>query len=290
MWDELQRILDQLIRQYGIGRVLLGPFAAIAALAGAGIITGGAVSLVATALSLFVAVVFISALYLELRATRQLLSQRARVLSLYTNRLVKSIESLAFKIDDWKEEVTVNSHGDTVLEKWVTIEVGDDELHSVWSAIHARREVSEADRRRIRVEARGFNEDGKPGARYDVTQKWVGDRIQLFIHFEQAAAAHETVRIWIRWVWPRYYKGLLEGDTEVVEWLMLRPTKRITTKMTFDKSCKLRSDFNITPRGGSPSPTQTRTPDNGLVITAEYLKVPQDVKIGFMLDRGDLRA
>lgn len=79
MWDDLQRFLDYLIRQYGISRVLLAPFATIGVLVGAGLVTGGTAGFVATGISLFIAVVFISALTLQLKATRQLLGQRARV-------------------------------------------------------------------------------------------------------------------------------------------------------------------------------------------------------------------
>jgi hypothetical protein len=287
--DDIQRFLDYLIRQYGIGRVILAPFATMAALAGAGIVTGGAVSFVAIGLSLFIAVVFISALSLELRATRQLLIQRGRVLTRYTDRFARSIESYAFQIMDWDEKVVVSKHGDTVLEKRVTIEVGDDELDSVWSWIYARDEVSVAERRRVRIEARGFDENGTQGARYDVTQEWEGRRVRFFIHFEQPARAHQTVRLWIRWEWPRYYSNLLDGDTAVVEWLMHRPTKRIATKIVFDKTCRLREELRITPHQDCPIPTQDRTPDGGIEVNIEYLAITQGNKIGFTLDGSELR-
>jgi hypothetical protein len=284
VWDDLQRFLNYLLRQYGISRVLLAPFATIAILVGAGLVTGGTSAFVATGISLFIAVVFISALSLELKATRQLLGQRARVLNRYTDRFSRSIESYAFMIEDWDEKVVVSRHGDTVLERWVTIEVGDEELYSVWSAIYMHGEVSAAERRRVRVESRGFDENGNQGARYDVTQRWDGNRLQIFIHFEQPAQAHQTVRLWIRWEWPRYYKSLLDGDTAVVEWLMHRPTKRVATKITFDQSCGLGHNLRITPYQGAVAPSQARTPDRGLEIAVEYLTVATGSRFGFTLD------
>jgi hypothetical protein len=285
VWDDLQRFLDYLIKQYGIGRIVLAPFATIAILAGAGLITGGAVSFVATGFGLFVALVLISALSLQLRSTRQLSIQRARVLGRYTERFARSIESYAFQIVDWDERVVVSKHGDTVLEKWVTIEVGDEELDSVWSGIYANGgEVSASERRRVRVEARGFDENGIHGARYDVTQEWEGSRVKLFIHFEQPARPHQIVRLWIRWEWPGYYRNLLSGDTAVVEWLMHRPTKRVAAKIIFDKTCGLREELRITPYQGCPTPTQHRTPDKGIEINIEHLDVVTEVKVGFTVD------
>jgi hypothetical protein len=284
VWADLQRFLDYLLREYGISRVLLAPFATIGILVGAGLVTGQTSGFVATGISLFIAVVFVSALTLELKATRQLLAQRARVLNRYTDRFSRSIESYAFMIEDWDEKVVVSKHGDTVLERWVTIEVGDEELYSVWSAIYMHGEVSAADRRRVRVEARGFDENGNQGARFDVTKRWDGNRLQLFVHFEQPAQAHETVRLWIRWEWPRYYKSLLDGDTAIVEWLMHRPTKRVATKILFDKSCKLGDDLCITPYQGAIVPSQARTLDKGIEIAAEYLSVTTGMRFGFTLD------
>jgi hypothetical protein len=284
VWDDLQRFLDYLLRQYGIPRVLLAPFATIGVLVGAGFVTGGTAEFVATGMSLFIAVVFISALSLQLKTTRQLLGQRARVLNRYTDRFSRSIESYAFMIEDWDEKVIVSRHGDTVLERWVTIEVGDEELYSVWSAIYMHGDVTASERRRVRVESRGFDENGNQGARYDVTQRWDGNRLQLFIHFEHPAQAHQTVRLWIRWEWPRYYKNLLEGDTAVVEWVMHRPTKRVATKITFDRSCKLSDNLRITPYQGTVTPSQARIPDKGIEIAIEYLSVTAGTRFGFTLD------
>lgn len=206
------------------------------------------------------------------------------MLSRYTARFARSIESYAFQIIDWEEQVVVSKHGDTILEKRVTIEVGDEELYSVWSWIYTRDEVSPSERRRVRVEARGFDENGIPGARYDVTQEWEGSTVRLFIHFEQPAQPHQTVRLWIRWEWPRYYLSLLSGDTAIVEWIMMRPTKRIATRIVFDKTCKLRDVLHITPHQDSHVPTQVTAPDNGIEVAIEYLEIVPGKKIGFTLD------
>ena len=214
MWDDLQRFLDYLITKYGVLRVLLGPFAAIGLLAGAGIITGGGVSLAATAGGIFIALVIITALSLQLRSARHLSAERARIVNFYTQQFAQSDGPYSFTIEDWDERVTINKHGDAVLERWVTIKVEDENLYSIWSGAYTQADVNDAQRRRVKVEARGFDENNGSrilGARYDVTSKWEGKKIRLFVHFERPASAGEIVRIWLRWEWPTYYEGLLNG-------------------------------------------------------------------------------
>jgi len=294
MWDDVQRFLDYLITQYGVGRVILAPFSIIGLLAAVGVITGGSVSFIAVGSSIFVAIVFISTLSLQLRRVSELLRERTRVVNLYTDRFVRS-ESRAYTVEDWDEFVTVNRNGDTTLEKWITIRVGDEDLYSAWSWVYKTgiwksSQIGASERRRIKVEARGFDENRNLGARYDVTQEWEDNRLQLFIHFEDTAPAGAIVRVWIRWVWPRYYKALFDGGTEVVEWLMHRQAKRISTTMSFDPKCAPKGNFNISPHTGCPVPAQTRTPDGRVMITAEYLAVPVGVKFGFKLDGRAPRA
>lgn len=289
MWGDVQEFVDSLITRYGVTRVLLGPVAVISLLTGMGLLTQGTKALLAGSAALFVAVVVISALALQLRAADNLLSERARIVNLYTRRFARHLESYAYAIEDWDERVTIEKNGDTTLEKWATLRIGDEDLYSVWTWIFKRGEVSDAQRRRVRVEARSFDEQGSLGARYDVTQSWGGNRVQLFVHFEHPAKAHSIVRIWLHWEWPRYYKELLSGATDTVEWLMHRPTKRIATTMIFSKTCNLRNDFYITPFEGCIIPSQVRAPDNALSIEVEYLDVPVETPIGFTLDGLALR-
>lgn len=289
MWDDFQRFLDSLVTDYGVLRVLLGPFVAIGILAGTGIITGGAVSFLATGLSLFIALIVITALSLQLRSTRDLLAERARVVNLYTDRFAGSVGPTAFSVEDWDETVTINKRGDAVLERWYAIKVGDENLYSIWSGIYSGFEVRDSERRRVRAQARGFDEQRCLGAKYDVTSEWEGSRIRLYIHFEQPAPAREIVRIWIRWVWPGYYSHLLAGEKDVVEWWMHRPSKRINARMVFEKGCAVDDGFNITPYRGCPMPKQEKQPDGGLVITAKYEDVKTETKMGFWIDSSNPR-
>lgn len=299
MWDEVQGFIESLLENYGVSRVLLGPFTLIALIAALGLLKGGTAALVGVAVSLFVAVVIITALTLQLRSTRELLAERARIVNLYTERFVIR-ESESYSVEDWDESVVIAKNGTTKLEKWVTIKVGQDSLYSVWSWIEEAgnskgRNLSESERRGVTFEARSFavqadaSQSRVLGARYDVTREWNGNKLQLFIHFEQPARAGEVVRIWMRWEWPRYYKNLLDGNTGIVDWLMHRPTKRIAIAMTFDQSCKIRADFNITPHRDSNMPIQARGADGSLVVTWEQSDVPVDVKVGFRLDGRQLR-
>lgn len=288
MWDEVQQFVESLLANYGIARVLLGPFAVITLLASLGLVKGGTTAFIGVGLSLFVAVVVITALTMQLRSTRELLSERERVVNLYTEQFLLS-DSELYSIEDWDESVIITKNGDTKLEKWVTIRVGDDSLYSTWSWIQEARmskegSISESARRQVKFEARSFNEQRVLGARYDVTKKWDGNKVQLFIHFDQPARAGQIVRVWMRWEWPRYYKSLLEGDTSIVDWLMQRPTKRIATTMTFDRSCHIRDDFHITPYGDCDMPLQSRAADDALIVRWERFDIPLGIRVGFRLD------
>jgi hypothetical protein len=74
------------------------------------------------------------------------------------------------------------------------------------------------------------------------------------------------------------------GDTAVVEWMMHRPTRRVATKITFDRSCKLSDNLLITPYQGAVTPSQARTPDKAIEIAVEYLSVTTGMRFGFTLD------
>lgn len=284
MLDDLQRFLDFLIIKYGVFRVLLGPFATVSLLAGAGVITGGSISFIATGASLFIALVVISVLSLQLSASRHLLEERARIVNLYTKRFAESVEPSAFTIEDWHEEVVINKHGDATLDRWVTMKVGDESLYSIWSGLYSQYEVNDAERRRVKVEARAFHEPRILGARYDVTSTWEGSSVRVFIHFHQPASAGDIVRIRLHCEWPMYYRRLLDGDTDIVEWFMRRPNKRITAEMRFDKAYNRARRFSISPYKGCPMPEQEELADGSLKILARYDDIPVETIVGFKID------
>jgi hypothetical protein len=289
MRHELERFLNSLISQYGMGKVLLAPFGIMGALAGAGVVTGGAASLVATLSGLFVAVVVVSALSIQLRAAHMLLAERAAILNLYTDRFASSARQYAYTIENWEDEVFVSKGGTTILEKWVTIKVADQDLYTVWSGIYRAGMatpgvISDSERRRIKFEARSFNEKMELGARYDTTNKWEENWLWLFIHFDKPASAGQIVRVWLRWEWPGHYRGLLAGQTEPIDWRVQRPARRIAATVTFDKTCNLRNGLRITPYHDCQMPKQVMTPDGRTVITVEYFDVAPDSQVGFRLD------
>jgi hypothetical protein len=289
MHHELERFLDSLISQYGIGKVILAPFTLMGALAGAGVITGGAVSFAATVVGLFVAAALVSALSLQLRSANRLLAERAAILNLYADRFTQSAQHYAYTIENWEERTFVSKGGNTILERWVTIRVADQTIYSVWSGIYragmeATEEMSHSERRRIRFEARSFDENMELGARYDVTSKWENNWLWLFIHFDKPVSAGQVVRAWVRWEWPGYFRGLLAGHTEPINWIAQRPAKRISAILTFDRNCNLRSGLRITPHQGSQMPNQVRMPDGRTVISIEYANVIPKSQVGFRLD------
>jgi len=289
MGSEIQRFLDHLITRYGVGRILIAPFVAIGALAGAGIITTGAAPAIAVVCVVFVAVVFMSALVLQLRTTRELLEQRTIFVNYYAQILKRDVTFDSFAIEDWREEVRVTKNGNTVLEKWVTIKIGSNDINFVWSTVWTAYGVDDDNRRQFKAEARRINQDGSLGVRYDVTKIWVSNKVELFIHFGEFVTAHKQLRIWIRWEWPTYYKSLLDGGTATVQWLMRRHVKSVRSRMIFDKSCRIRDNFQISSYDDGIMPGQERMPDGSIEISVEYTDVPVGTRFGFMLDSKEVR-
>lgn len=284
MGDNVQEFLNSLISQYGIIKVLLAPFAVIGLLVGTGLFAGGAVSVLAVSLSGFVAVVIISTLSLQLKKTHELLAARARVLNLYIDRFAQRPGAYAYTIEQWHESVIVTRGGDTRADKWVVARVGGEHLLSLWSSISQSGQVSDSQRRRVKIEARSFDDHGVPGARYDVTQTWEGNNVFACVHFGQPVLAGSVVRVWLHWEWPEYYKNLLNGDTETIEWAMSRPCERLYSEIRFDKTCKLENGFRVTEFQNCPVPRQSEDAAKATILTTEYENLQPGNKVGFKLD------
>lgn len=294
MWDATGDFLDALIQKYGVRRVLLAPFVAMAATSAFGLVRDSNVAAFIAALaSAFVAVVLIIYFGIGWRNTRVALAERTRTLTRYVDRFARTAEPpFAFSIGDWEEQVVVGCRGDTVIERWITVVVGPQEIFSCWTSNYAfaSGEMTPAQRRRVVVLARSFDSSRKLGARYDLTYEWEQNAQRILIHFDQPVSAGETVRIWVRWSWPGYYRSLLDGTAENVEWKMCRPANRINASIRFEKSAKLRDKLKITqysPNGSyvvSRSPNTTSSPDGSVVVEAEYTQVVPGTLVAFRLD------
>jgi hypothetical protein len=177
MWLEVQGFIETLLDRYGLWKVLTGPFALIGMLGALGLATrNNTTSLIAVILSFFFALVLIVFFAYQWRSTSAGMADRARTLTRYAERFIRQADYQAFAITDWRESVTVGRNGDSTIERWITISVGAHELYSCWSANYSTTtsELAGSQKRRIKVEARSFDENRQLGARYDVTDDCPG--------------------------------------------------------------------------------------------------------------------
>jgi hypothetical protein len=107
----------------------------------------------------------------------------------------------------------------------------------------------------------------------------------VFVHFPDPAAPGDLVRIWIRWSWPRFYRTLLDGGTEPVEWTFRRTMTDFCASLTFDRAITRGNKLLVTPYNGSPSPDQVIQPDGSVKINAQYSNLPRDRTVGFRIER-----
>jgi hypothetical protein len=294
VWFEIEHFIEALLEKYGLWRVLTGPFLVIAVVGGFGLITNrGAASIVAVSFGYFIATVLILYFALKWRSADRQASERARSLTEYAERTMRQNKELSFSITEWDEKAIISKNGDTIIERRITLEVGAQDLHSCWTANYSTSggELSAREKHEVLVQARSISESGELGARYDLTDSWEGTKQRIYIHFERPAPSGSTVRIWVRWSWPAFFRHLLRGGVEQVEWNFHRPMRSLSATMTFDSSCRLKSLFPVTSYPNCPAPTQERNnPDGSLEIRATYNNVAEDTTVGFRLDGSQARS
>ncbi|GAA1273335.1 hypothetical protein GCM10009665_71400 [Kitasatospora nipponensis] len=233
------------------------------------------------------ALLFIAVGYYALRLgqTRALVEERARVLNRYAARVMNESGPGAFWIEDWEEEVQVSKGGDTTIDRWLTIRVGDSPLYSCWNAAYQTLgNVTDRARRRVRSYAHAFDDHTKrQGLRYDVTDRWDGNKNRIFVHFPDPVPAHDARGVQVSWSWPAYSAALLRGDgAEDFEWMPRRRIKRLKATITFAKECKLQEEPRMDIING-PAPKITTRRHHVYTIEAEYLDMEPDIKVGFRL-------
>jgi hypothetical protein len=295
VWDETHDVIESMIGRWGLWKVVIAPYILLAPLGGYGVISKTPVLFTgALALTFFDLLAIIVSLGVQLRRRRAELADRARTLTWYVDKFVRAPDHLAFHIDDWFEDTTVGKNGDAFIERWITLIVGEHELFSCWTATYPSTgaRLSNSMRRKVKVEARAFamtNSGRELGAHYDVTYEWEEDKQRAFIHFGQTRAPGETVRLWVRWRWPQYYRALLEGATEPFEWIMHRPAGKLRAEITFSKAARVKNPPRVTPFTGCPRPELRDSSDGATVVTFEQVNLPANTPVGFTLDTARVR-
>lgn len=286
MWDDIQGFIESMLEKYGLFKIVIGPYLVVSTLCGLGFLTRSTVvTFIAVALSFLSTLILLVYTSWQWRNSHAVLVERTRTLNRYIDRFVRNLESTAFSIEDWEEKVTVSRHGNTVIERWITIKVGSETLYSIWTANYkaSTRPILESHRRRVAAQARDFN-GRELGARYDVHDEWRSNKHRLFVHFNEPAEPGEELNLWLRCSWPAFSEDVLAGIASPVEWKLRRPAKRISSTVTFDKSSGVKGAFSIRPHRGSPRPTQEVLPDKSVAITVEYSDVKPGSLVGYTLD------
>lgn len=288
MWLEIQSFIESLLEKYGLWRVLIGPFLVIGVVGGFGLITNrGAASFVAVMLSFAIAILLIIFLALQWRTLATTLRARDKILTRYADRFVKSSANDTFSIEDWRETAIVGRAGDASIERRITLLAGAEGLYTVCITNYSTSadELTLSRRRKVKVQARSFNEQDELGARYDLTTNWIGSRQRAFIHFHNPVPANTIVRIWVQCEWPRLCTSVLNGQPSVIEWKFRRDIKRLAATMIFEKYFGVPGPLSITAFQGSVTPNQVVQADRSTVVSVEYLNLPKDSTVGFLVDR-----
>jgi hypothetical protein len=138
----------------------------------------------------------------------------------------------------------------------------------------------------VRVEAQRVNTDGTLGAHVEeVTTKWVGDNeLQCTVHFLKKIPPNAEFSLYLKWTWPRLSEGLLKGGIEEFYWVLDgATTSGISVDMTFDKSCKVKHDLNVSMFPGC-SPVTQQPQGDGHKLEWTYVSHAPNARVGFTLD------
>lgn len=287
MWESFADWLEQLVRRYGLVRILgvLGGIAAILAAVG---VSASEATVLGVAVIVLIAILLVTVMAQYIDRVKLYSDRRlaADVLDRYAVELRDRQNEHSFETMIWREIQVVSENGDTVIERWLTLRVGSEPLQTLWQRCYQEnsRGADFGYQRKVRVEARSFEETGELGVQLPITQTWEGHSIRLFVHFFEAQAPGSEVRIWLRLRWPGYMAEFAKrGAVVPIEWT----TRRITGHLALRLELPVRmagARVAATPYAGCPQPTQDRVGDSH-VVTFNMPGPPVDRLVGFRIER-----
>ncbi|MCK2216099.1 hypothetical protein MF672_020180 [Actinomadura sp. ATCC 31491] len=291
MAEDVRRFIEALITKYGVWRVATGPFLLVPILAALGLVAGGStVSVIAASLTLLISVILVVALAQQLRTERRRRAERDKVITRLVGILAASDKPAPYAYRTWDEHVVVSRHGDTVIDQWkeVVVEQGQ-ELSILWAGTEqSAGRPTETERRKIEVFACNFTDTPqgrRDGADYDLVEVWQENALVIYLPLDQPIQEGRRLKIHITWVWPGFYRHLVEGGRDDVFWLSKRAKlQNLTFSMTFGPSCGLDRELRIRPFPGCPAPRQQLRADRSLVIDGAYGPKGVPPRAGFTLD------
>jgi hypothetical protein len=282
--DDLGVWLERQIRRHGPLRVAVAPFTALIALGGVGLLAlpGWRLAFGIALCAFFLLVIVVLGVRVA-EKSHTIDAQKAAVERL--GRYFADANPDAFFIETWTEAVSVGERGDTTIEKRISLVVAQPNLSLCWSAVYkVGRTMTQEERDAVVVEVRAFDPAGAVGARYLTSTLWEEpNKLKVLIHLPDPARQGDVVRLWLKWVWPGYYEGLLGGDPEPVEWRARRTVKRLECTMRFAKDAVPGGAFAVTPKGDCAAPTQV-IEDGSVELHIAYEDIAAGGVVGFTLD------
>jgi hypothetical protein len=293
MSERIQHFIESLIEDFGLTKVILFPFALVPVVAAFGWTSGpelaGALSGSVALLESFILLIALAA---RLRLERGSSSQRDKVILRLTHTILDEQTESSYTWEYWKDRVAVSAGGDMTSEEWRTLRVGRARpLRVLWAAKEQTPEGSlvDRDRRRVRVQVNSLdivNGQSIIGASYDVAGIWeTPDAFVIYFCPDKPVPPRGTLRVYVKWIWPGYYRQLVQGGIDEVYYERKRGTvKSVELDIVFDKSCELRGPMRTRPIGGTAPPRQNYNADGSLSLHVSYESRSFEGKIGFVLD------
>lgn len=287
-WESFIEYLEDLVRRYGLVKILIGLATLAGALLGLGIVVNGE-TLIRFSGGLIIIVLLFTclALIIDRRRLYRDNADTVEVLDRYGREIKARLTPEAFSIKEWREEQHLSKGGDTTLCRWFTLVVGPQPVQTFWHRVSMTTPRTDFKyKRKLKVEARTFDENLQIGVRMPTTEMWEQHVVTLFIHLDRAYQPGETVRVFLNIFWPQFNKELIDRNlVDPTEWEFHREVGRFQFMMSFDKSVRIRRNLTITPFPSTPAPTQTRGADDCLRIEFAYDNPPTRTPVGFRVER-----
>jgi len=289
--DDLRSWLDKTVEGRDPVRLALIPISAIVALGSVGIISDTRALLIAAVVGvIFVSLCVIAYEAMEVRRLRRSLAERNRVLyQLAEEMFVPRANSHVTRL--WDQNISINENGDAVSERWQTIQVGESGMGWFSANFYKADQyaMSARDRSRVRASAYDVNGVKDVGVKLDTFESWTGNHCRMIVRFKDRLSANEVFTILVRLVWPGWFKELLAGDKDIMEWTSgTGAIDRLVATISFSSDCKVADRMRVTPHRGSLAPTLHKQSDGSLVIRAEYTNIEPQSPVGFTLDAAPL--
>lgn len=231
------------------------------------------------------ALIIVTLLLFKLRRVERTTRIKSLIIERYSDRILEGSQP-PHTLKKSRHCYSYSSNGDAVVEQWMEMLNGPEPLSLTRQSLSADREVDSKVRQKVRVEAQRVNTDGTLGAHVEeVTTKWVGDNeLQCTVHFLKKIEPNAEFALYLKWSWHRLSEGLLKGGIEEFYWVLDgTTTSGISVDITFDKSCKIKHDLNVSMFPGCSPVTQQPLGD-GHKLEWTYVPRVSNARVGFTLD------